>query len=601
MKSSHKYFAVLGILILVFLGSVLVLKRDEPKETVISIGNPAAVYCTEVMGYDYRIENDAEGGQRGFCVLPDNQECEQWDFYAGSCGADYSYCAREGYDLETRRDGQDPFSPSYALCLEKDGQLAGTASQLSALSEIASKLNDSIEIPAEPTEPENITSLSETVAAPPSWDWRNYNSENWLTPVRNQSSCGSCWAFAAIGITEAHHNIITANPDLDLNLSEQELVSCSPAGDCGGGSSTSALSYIRDTGVSDEACMPYSATNATCSKCTDWASRLTSIDSYHSIWYPPSATASATIKDKLTNYGPVVVYMGIGSDFGGYFDANDVYRCTDDSSINHGVVIVGYNDVGNYWIVRNSWGSSWGPDNDGYFKIGYGECSIERVLIAYAESYSPSTPQNFHVTGSAQYSISLGWDDLYNETGYKIYRKDGASFIYLDSVDANITTYTDTDVNCNESYEYKLSGYNASGESAQTDAVIASTSSTCPPRPDNDDFDYAINVALYTTELKDTREATQDPDDPDLSACGITGTGQATVWYSYEQNTGVDSAISLDTKTADYDTFIAVWTGTRTDLTLVACNDDLSDSIKQSEVAFRVTSGETYYIEIGQP
>jgi hypothetical protein len=57
----------------------------------------------------------------------------------------------------------------------------------------------------------------------------------------------------------------------------------------------------------------------------------------------------------------------------------DIYRCTDDESVNHGVVIVGYNDAGGYWIVKNSWGSGW--NGNGYFKVGYGECAIEQYAV----------------------------------------------------------------------------------------------------------------------------------------------------------------------------------------------------------------------------
>ena len=77
----------------------------------------------------------------------------------------------------------------------------------------------------------------------------------------------------------------------------------------------------------------------------------------------------------------------------------------------------------------------------------------------------------------------------------------------------------------------------------------------------------------------------------------IAGSGQATVWYKYELTS--DDAISVDTKGADYDTFIAIWEKPDTGvLKFVACNDDTGGT-KQSAVAIRVTGGKTYYIEIG--
>jgi hypothetical protein len=88
-----------------------------------------------------------------------------------------------------------------------------------------------------------------------------------------------------------------------------------------------------------------------------------------------------TIKQALVDTGPLAVAIGIGSDYGGYWDG-DIYRCTTETGINHGVAIVGYDDAGGYWWVRNSWGTGWGED--GYFKLGYGECLVEDYVM-YAD------------------------------------------------------------------------------------------------------------------------------------------------------------------------------------------------------------------------
>jgi hypothetical protein len=87
------------------------------------------------------------------------------------------------------------------------------------------------------------------------------------------------------------------------------------------------------------------------------------------------------MKDYLVAGGPLSAVLGVGSAFGGHFDG-DIYRCDDDSDSNHGVVIVGYDDAGGYWIVKNSWGTSWGPEGNGYFKVGYGECAIESYVLS---------------------------------------------------------------------------------------------------------------------------------------------------------------------------------------------------------------------------
>ncbi len=116
--------------------------------------------------------------------------------------------------------------------------------------------------------------------------------------------------------------------------------------------------------------------------------------------------------------------------------------------------------------------------------------------------------------------------------------------------------------------------------------------------PVNDDFDHALDInSIAPTHNYFTYGATQHADDPDVSACDL-GTGQATVWYKYTHE-GSTSAIALDTQGTDYDTFIAVWTGSRTNLSPVACNDDTGGT-KQSAVAFQVQDGMTYYIEVGE-
>ena len=106
-----------------------------------------------------------------------------------------------------------------------------------------------------------------------SFDWRNRHGANdpdspyydgdptgsgWITSVKNQRGCGSCWAFAATGATEALANIYF-NEHIDLDLSEQEALSCSGAGSCKGGLPGKTLDYYTSDGVVDEACFPYTA------------------------------------------------------------------------------------------------------------------------------------------------------------------------------------------------------------------------------------------------------------------------------------------------------------------------------------------------------
>ncbi|HUT83293.1 MAG TPA: C1 family peptidase [Thermodesulfobacteriota bacterium] len=191
---------------------------------VSAIPNPAAVYC-EDMGYEYKIIK-TEAGEFGACVV-DGNEYEAWDFFDGEVGQEYSYCARQGYDIETVRDGKNGFSPKYAVCVSKDKERRRIP--MADLMNFKERFR-SFERPLETELLERSLSSTEqeTLSMSSNFDWRNYNGQNWMTPVKDQGACNSCWAFADIGAVEAKINIARNESDFDVDLSEQDLMSCSP-------------------------------------------------------------------------------------------------------------------------------------------------------------------------------------------------------------------------------------------------------------------------------------------------------------------------------------------------------------------------------------
>ena len=118
--------------------------------------------------------------------------------------------------------------------------------------------------------------------------------------------------------------------------------------------------------------------------------------------------------------------------------------------------------------------------------------------------------------------------------------------------------------------------------------------------PANDDFDDAIVVTTpnFTDQLN-TSEATTAADDP-VPSCANGGRGP-TVWYAFTPSAG--KRFEINTFGSDYDTDLAIYTGTRGNLTEVACNDDARDKVPgadvQSKVVFDAVAGETYYIMVG--
>lgn len=201
-------------------------------------------------------------------------------------------------------------------------------------------------------------------------DWRNRNGAVWVTPVRNQGQCGSCWAFGGIAAMEANILIAGNTPGFPLDLSEQYLVSCSP-GSCDGWFAEATLNYLRDQGTVDEPCLPYMASDLVpCSnRCSDWLYRNIKLQSW-------GLCANVAQMKAALNVGPITGAFTVYDDFYSYIGG--VYQHVwGGEAGGHMISIVGYSDSLNAWICKNSWGDAWGMD--GYFliRMGYDECGIE--------------------------------------------------------------------------------------------------------------------------------------------------------------------------------------------------------------------------------
>ena len=253
------------------------------------------------------------------------------------------------------------------------------------------------------SEPVLMTQGAPPVQLPATMDWRN-NGGNYVTPVRDQKSCGSCWAFASTAALEAVTLIANQTPGVNLDLSEQVLVSCGNAGSCGGGSIHYAAEFIKSTGLPQESCYPYAGTDGTCSSaCANWTSSVYQIDSWQ--YVTTSDPNLDAIKTALRQYGPLVTTMAVYQDFFSY--TSGIYSYVNGTLAGyHAVLIVGYDDPGQYFIVKNSWNTWWGES--GYFRIAYSELnSVVQFgdwTIAYAGkaqgcTYSASQPGTFPAAG----------------------------------------------------------------------------------------------------------------------------------------------------------------------------------------------------------
>eukprot|EP00727_Mastigamoeba_balamuthi_P014797 m51a1_g9943 putative cathepsin b (327) ;mRNA; r:13175-14354 len=245
--------------------------------------------------------------------------------------------------------------------------------------------------------PEKLFSERELAAAPESFDAR----EAWphcttIRDIRDQSICGSCWAFGAV---EAMSDRECVHNHRNVSLSSEDMLSCNPsAGSCDGGWPSSAFDAWKSNGVVTEECAPYSfpscdhhIKNSTNPCPTEEDSPTPSCPKACAKGYPTSFTedkhygadvysvsGEAKMMAELSSNGPCEASIDVYEDFMAY--TSGVYHHVSGGMLGgHAIKILGYGTENGvkYWLLANSWNPHWGMN--GYFKMrrGNNECGIE--------------------------------------------------------------------------------------------------------------------------------------------------------------------------------------------------------------------------------
>ena len=329
------------------------------------------------------------------------------------------------------------------------------------------------------------------------WDGLYTIGTNYMTPVRDQGGCGSCWAFASIGGMEAQYQINKGNPSTGIDLSEQNVLQCS-GGSCSGWYMSSTLDFLKTSGTPDEGCNPYNAADHLCGtgRCSDYLSRTYKITGWSWI-----STDTATIKYNLYNHGPVMVWMPVFDDFPWW--EPDFWRYyyyghnTSGSYGGHFVVIVGwYGDESNgWWIARNSWGTGGGDTyygQGGYFYMtmnpsnGFFGIYQEAAVISDVTPPSPSSPvllspADWEVVGSL--TPTLSWQSSSGATDYgvSVYVQGGSLVVSQMVSDISFVVPGGLLVN-GQSYVWLVSAHNSGGFSAPSGRAFR-TPSVAPSSP----------------------------------------------------------------------------------------------------------------------
>lgn len=206
----------------------------------------------------------------------------------------------------------------------------------------------------------DMYSSSNSVTVPDTLDWR---TEGKVTPVKDQGQCGSCWSFSATGAMEGAWAIATG--DL-VSLSEQQLVDCSATFEygnhgCNGGLMDGAFNYAMANGMCTEADYQYEAENDQCdTSCTP----VVEISGCRDV----PANNQKVLKEAVA-LGPVSIAIEADTRTFQLYTSGVITSGACGTNLDHGVLIVGYGEESSlpFWLVKNSWGASWGEN--GYVKI----------------------------------------------------------------------------------------------------------------------------------------------------------------------------------------------------------------------------------------
>ena len=364
--------------------------------------NPAAKYC-KMLGYKYEITTEKDGDEIGICILPNGKRVNAWDFYKGKVAKEFSYAAKLGFDIETEVIKKNGYTIERPVCVRVT---KGVGERIPLL--------EFMEINGEPlilTEGKSATALYDMAkkdanfkvvkSLPTSFDWRDKDGHSYIGPIQNQGDCDACYAFAAAACAEGAYNYCTGNYDSNVtDFSESYIAWClgsmsqysSHFGGCGGADyDYYELQALVDIGIIKESYFPYSDNyNQVCPISTNSAPK-TQFKSWHRV----TCSDADAIKTAIMSYGVVDAAVYVTTSFqdysGGIFSDN--YNTCNTSPCynaitNHSIALVGWGHdatEGDYWILRNSWGSSWGEN--GYMRISVNSAHVDCAVCYMVYTY----------------------------------------------------------------------------------------------------------------------------------------------------------------------------------------------------------------------
>jgi inhibitor of cysteine peptidase len=520
-------------------------------------------------------------------------------------------------------------------------QLPAVPQELDLSSPLAPLSSPMPELPGPDPALQALQEPAAAAALPSSFDWR---AQSKVPPVRNQGSCGSCWAFGTTGVMESAL-MIQGLPTADL--SEQYLISCNQFGwGCAGGwwahnMHTDAWGKNSNPpGAALESAFPYSATNGACSIVYDKPHRLVDWRYVSGINLP----TVEQIKAAIHTYGPVaaaVCSIGWGSYTGGVFSTSNT-SCQ--NGVDHAVILVGWNDADQTWILRNSWGTGWGES--GYMRIRWGTSNVgfgaTYVIANKPPVIEPPRNDDFdNAVAIANPGGRIDFRETVNVAGASIADDDptfpfssgaftGESTVWyrFSTVTGGTLTLTTNGSNYNTVMGVWTGtrgaltrvrwNDNATSEVTTSRISFAASPNTTyyinvasrrtigknlafrliftPPTPPNNAVENAIRIPYASTganytEMRDIWNATTVSTDPRFPLETGATAGFRTVWYTIRPTSS--GVLTVDTAGSNFDSLLGVLRGSR----VLQWNDNSGGNLT-SAVSIRLAGQVTYRIMV---
>lgn len=215
-------------------------------------------------------------------------------------------------------------------------------------------------------------------------------TQGFVSPVKDQQTCGACWAFATNAVLESSYRALRQE---NIVASEQELISCSTAGTCSGG--WWAFDFLMKPGIESDKTYSYEHADSECRAPLSVEFRALKSDYVKGSGQQNMVPSDTELKAALCSHGPLAVGFRATANFIGFGNSThdeSVFSENDTGPVNHGIALIGWENSKSAWIVKNSWGTDWG--NNGFINIKFGTNSIGMGAAwaeAWPKDYVPGT------------------------------------------------------------------------------------------------------------------------------------------------------------------------------------------------------------------